>query len=85
VELPAWDESPLRFLHPGSSLSYAKLTQLRQLSTETLKASLLPGEQGSLKVRPDGTVLDGHHRVSVLTERGVDVDRLPRQILTKGP
>lgn len=57
--------------------------QLGRVSTETLKASLLPGQQGALKVRPDGTILDGHHRVHILMERGVDVDSLPRQVLTK--
>jgi hypothetical protein len=28
-------------------------------------------------------LLDGHHRVVVLRERGVDVDELPRQIVVK--
>jgi hypothetical protein len=36
-----------------------------------------------LKVRPDGTVLDGHHRIRVLAERGVDVHWLPREIIKK--
>jgi len=45
--------------------------------------SLAPGEPGSLKVRDDGTVLDGHHRVAILRERGIDVDKLPREVLSK--
>jgi hypothetical protein len=57
--------------------------ELRRVSTEILKASLLPGQKDSLKARPDGTLLDGHHRVFVLKERGVDVDRLPRELLTR--
>jgi hypothetical protein len=36
-----------------------------------------------LKVRPDGTVLDGHHRISVLEERGEDIHLLPREIMEK--
>lgn len=43
--------------------------------------SLRPGVVGGLKARPDGTVLDRHHRIVVLRERGVDVDALPREVL----
>jgi hypothetical protein len=48
-----------------------------------LRSSLAPGQQGSLKVRPDGTVLDGHHRISVLAERGEDIHQLPREIIER--
>jgi hypothetical protein len=41
------------------------------------------GQQGSLKARPDGTIVDGHHRIKVLRDRGVDVDALPREIIPK--
>jgi hypothetical protein len=50
-----------------------------------LKASLAPGQKGSLKARVDGTVLDGHHRLTVLVERGENIDRLPREIIDKEP
>ena len=73
----------LLFLHSENALNRVKLEQFRRPSTEALKSSLAPGQQGSLKVRPDGTVLDGHHRISVLVERGEDVDRLPREIMEK--
>jgi len=73
----------LKFLHPQSSLNRVKLDLFRRLSTEVLKSSLAPGRQGSLKNRPDGTVLDGHHRVSVLVERGEDIHQLPREIMKK--
>src|SRR5262245_3651932 len=33
-----------------------------------------PGQQRSLKVRPDGTVVDGHHRIKILCDCGVDVE-----------
>jgi len=70
---------PLKSLHSGDSLSQPKLATFRKLSTEELIASLCPDEVGALKVKPDGTIMDGHHRVYVLRERGVDVDALPRE------
>ena len=45
--------------------------------------SLKPGQPNSLKTRPDGTVIEGHHRVKVLRDRGVDVDSLPREVIEK--
>ncbi len=52
-----------------------------KLSSEALKQSLLPGQTHSLKTRPDGTILDGHHRIHVLRGRNENVERLPREIL----
>ena len=75
--------SPLRSLHSEGSLSQPKLAAFRRLTTEALLDSLRPTESGSLKVRPDGTIMDGHHRVHVLRERGLDVDALPREILRR--
>jgi hypothetical protein len=74
---------PLRPLHPDSSLSAAKLARLEQLSSEMLIHSLLPGRPECLKTRADGTIMDGHHRIYVLRQRGVDTDRLPREIIIK--
>src|SRR6266566_9648030 len=68
---------PLKPLHPNSSLSPVKLAQMGRLATDVLERSLIPGQKHSLKTRPDGTILDGHHRIHVLRERGVDVDALP--------
>jgi hypothetical protein len=73
----------LRFLHLESSLNSVKLDQLRRLSSDALKSSLLPGQRDSLKTRPHGTILDGHHRITVLVERGEDVNELPREIIKK--
>jgi hypothetical protein len=56
---------------------------MERLSTEALKLSLFPGQRDCLKTRPDGTILDGHHRIYVLRKRGVDVDGLPREINLK--
>jgi hypothetical protein len=73
----------LKPLHPDSSLSKAKLEEYAKASTPDLIDSLAPGQRGSLKVRPDGTMVDGHHRVRILRGRGVDVDALPREIVSK--
>lgn len=71
-------------LHPDESLLPLKLAKYRKISTEELIESLEPGRIGSLKARPDGTMLDGHHRIKILRERGVAVDSLPREIIPKG-
>ena len=75
----------LKFLHPKTSLSPAKLEALRRLTTDKLKASLRAGQTHSLKARPDGTLLDGHHQLKFLLERGVDINTLPRDIMEKKP
>ena len=55
-----------------------KLEQFRKLGTEQILESLKIGQAYSLKARPDGTLIEGHHRIKVLRERGIDVDALPR-------
>jgi hypothetical protein len=74
---------PLKPLHSDEVLIPPKLAYVGALSTEELLNSLLPGQKDSLKVRPDGTILDGHHRIKVLQARAVAVDDLPREIITK--
>ena len=76
-------QPPLKSLHADSSLNSVKLEQFRKLSNEQLISSLKVGQANSLKVRPDGTLIEGHHRIKVLKERGVDVDSLPREIVPK--
>jgi hypothetical protein len=73
----------LKFLHTEDTLNRAKLEWFRRLSTDELKASLAPHQQGSLKARSDGTVLDGHHRIRVLAERGEDIHQFPREKIEK--
>ena len=51
------------------------------MATDWLIESLRPGQPAALKARADGTVLEGHHRLTVLRERGVDIDRLPRELV----
>jgi hypothetical protein len=74
-------QPPLKALHPESSLNRFKLGEFEKLSTETIRQSLVPGQKDCLKTRPDGTVLDGHHRLHVLRQRDVDVDALPREVI----
>ncbi len=74
---------PLRPLHPDTSLSRAKLEQFKRVPTEILLRTLLPGQRDSLKTRPDGTILDGHHRIHILQSRGVNVNALPRDVIMR--
>ncbi len=73
----------LRFLHSEDVINPVKLEVFRRESSNSIKLALLPSEPGSLKARPDGTVLDGHHRLFILLERGEDIDELPREIIEK--
>jgi len=72
-------------LHSDGSLIPSKLAKYGKLSDRELIDSLKPGQPGSLKVRPDGTIVDGYHRIKILRDRGVDVDSLPREIVPKDP
>jgi len=74
---------PLKSLHAESFLSQAKLAVMEKAATEALIASLVPGHRDCLKTRPDGTILDGHHRIRVLRNRGIEVDTLPREIVER--
>jgi hypothetical protein len=72
----------LKPLHADSSLNAGKLATLDRCSSELLLTSLREGPN-RLKTREDGTILEGHHRVYILRQRGVDVDKLPREIVVK--
>ena len=74
---------PLISLHADSALNKGKLEKMERLPTDALCASLMPPLEDCLKTRRDGTILDGHHRIYVLRQRGVDVDALPRDVVTK--
>lgn len=74
---------PLKSLHTTQTLVKIKIEAFSRLTDDELVASLGPGQSGSLKVRPDGTILDGHHRIAVLRIRGVDVDALPREVIDR--
>jgi len=76
-------EPALKSLHTESSLNSVKLEQFRKLPTEQILESLKIGQAYSLKARPDGTLIEGHHRIKVRRERGIDVDALLREIVRK--
>jgi hypothetical protein len=77
--------TPLVPLHPDETLLPLKLAQIGRMTTDAILRSLAPGRPEALKARPDGTMLDGHHRIHVLRHRGVNVDHLPREIIPKLP
>jgi hypothetical protein len=79
------NDTPLKPLHIASSLSATKLAPLEALSTDALISSLAPGRKDCLKTKLDGTIMDGHHRIHILRQRGIDVDALPREIVTSNP
>jgi hypothetical protein len=76
---------PLTPLHPDETLIPLKLQQIDRMSTDAILRSLAPGHPDALKARPDGTMLDGHHRIHILRRRGVQVDHLPREVIPKQP
>ena len=66
----------LKRLHPDSSLKPRALAHWRAETTEKIVQSLTtPGDE-MLRIRPDGTVLQGNHRVKILEERGFDTSIL---------
>ena len=77
-------QPPLKSLHSEESLSRVKLAAFEKVSSVAIRKSLAPGQEHCLKARPDGTMLDGHHRVHVLRNRGEDVDALPREVIRPG-
>ena len=68
--------APLKNLH--SEFKQHSLDYWRKQSTDDIIRSLKPGAEEELTVKADGTIMQGHHRIQVLRERGVDVDSLPR-------
>ena len=78
-----YDLPPLQPLHPESVLFASKLIVLGGQSTDTIVASRLPGQKCCLEARADGTILEGNHRIDGLRKRGVDVDKLGREIVTR--
>ena len=69
---------PLRVLHDEKTLVKGTLDYFRKQTTEQIIRSLEPGAVEPLIVNARGTVMQGNHRISVLMERGVDVNSLPR-------
>jgi len=78
---PGGAQAPLKLIHSPATLSKTILDGLRKKSTQELIESLRPGLPEALRVKPDGRVMNGNHRLTVLMERGVDVNALPREVV----
>ena len=76
---------PLRRIHSDQLLetgvSRIALEYWRQQPTADIIRSLQPGNVESLKVKPDGRIMNGNTRIKALEERGGDVNDLPREVL----
>ena len=48
-------------------------------TTQEIIDSLKPGQAEALRVYPDGRIVNGTTRIKILRDRGVDVDKLPRE------
>lgn len=79
------EKPPLSYIHADETLSSSinrfALKYWRKRSTEEIVESLRPGNNESLKVKPDGRILNGNVRVKVLEERGYDTHNLEREII----
>jgi hypothetical protein len=72
---------PLKLLHSEKNIIQLKLHKSRKLETQILIDSLRLGQEQPLTVKPDGTVMEGNHRLIILQERGIDINALPCDIL----
>jgi hypothetical protein len=58
-------------LKPIHGLDQKVLDFWNKISTAEIIESLKPGNPESLKAWPDGRILNGHHRLQILKDRGV--------------
>lgn len=72
----------LKLLHSekNGTIREGSINHWKKQSTDDIVASLKSGADEPLTVTPDGTVVQGNHRIKVLMDRGYDVDSLPREI-----
>jgi hypothetical protein len=77
---------PLRRIHSDQTLesgsSRFALEYWRKQPTDKIVQSLRPGNAEALKVKPDGRIMNGNIRIKVLEERGFDINKLPREVLS---
>ena len=70
---------PLKVIHLVPPLQgSASYQEWNKKSTEEIIKSLAPGAENPLTVYPDGAIAQGNTRITILKERGVDVDKLDR-------
>lgn len=74
---------PLKYIHSDDTIKDGSgkysYDYWSQQSTQVIVDSLKPGRIESLKVKPDGRIMDGNTRIKVLEERGYDINSLPRE------
>ncbi len=58
------------------ALKANKLNNIRKMDTDDIIKSLKTEGREKLTIRPDGTVLQGNHRIKVLEERGFETSKL---------
>jgi hypothetical protein len=75
--------APLRRIHSDETLesgeSDLSLRYWSSRETREIVESLRPGIDESLKVKPDGRIINGNVRIKILEERGFDVNGLDRE------
>jgi hypothetical protein len=70
---------PLRRLHADRVLKQRTVEYFRAQHTDDILRSLLAQGPERLKIRSDGLVLQGNHRIKVLEERDYDTAQLYEQ------
>jgi hypothetical protein len=80
------DRTPLLVIHSSGALQSGigriSMTFWKSRPTQEIVDSLAPGQRKSLRVKPDGRIMNGNKRITVLIERGYPVDDLPREELS---
>jgi hypothetical protein len=77
---------PLKIIHLVPPLQgSASYQDWDKKSTQEIVDSSGKDKKDGLKVYPDGAIANGNTRITILKERGVDVDNLPRDIINKTP
>ncbi len=77
------DEKSLRRLHSDDTTKNSNKSGYdywSKQSTEDIVESLKPGTPESLKVKPDGIIMNGNTRILILEERGFDINSLMREM-----
>ena len=76
---------PLERIHSDEALesgeSRHSLRYWRSRKTKEIVESLRPGLDESLKVKPEGRIINGNVRIKILEERGFDVNSLDRELV----
>ena len=75
----------LRLIHSNEALENGiarfSLAFWRKKSDAEIMNSLKIGQSESLKVKPDGRILNGNVRCKILLERGIDINKLERVVV----